>query len=307
MGDLRRGPTAASQRSEHGRLPGRDRDTVCTPRPTRSSSPARSIPARSSGSPVDPGSVDPEPAPTTPAHPPPPSRRRHRPGRPARLRRADHPPAARQAAPPRRRRPARAAGLGTRARRPAAVRDHAQQPDRRGRARGERASDSAQQPSGRPPTERSAASGDEPAPNSAERRGPSAPSRARSPRGWTGWAPCGWRASSPRSPRGRARAPRSSSCATPRPTCRCSSPPRSGWSGDGGAAVAEGNRVVVHGKPSFFLGRGTSEPARRHDPRGRHRRAAGPHRASARSCWPRRGSSTSPASAVSRSCPAASG
>ncbi len=26
---------------------------------------------------------------------------------------------------------------------------------------------------------------------------------------------------------------------------------------DGGAAVAEGNRVVVHGKPSFFLGRGT--------------------------------------------------
>ena len=26
---------------------------------------------------------------------------------------------------------------------------------------------------------------------------------------------------------------------------------------DGGAAVAEGNRVVVHGRPSFFLGRGT--------------------------------------------------
>ena len=26
---------------------------------------------------------------------------------------------------------------------------------------------------------------------------------------------------------------------------------------DGGAAVAEGSRVVVHGKPSFFLGRGT--------------------------------------------------
>lgn len=26
---------------------------------------------------------------------------------------------------------------------------------------------------------------------------------------------------------------------------------------DGGAAVAEGNRVIVHGKPSFFLGRGT--------------------------------------------------
>ena len=26
---------------------------------------------------------------------------------------------------------------------------------------------------------------------------------------------------------------------------------------DGGPAVAEGNRVIVHGKPSFFLGRGT--------------------------------------------------
>ena len=26
---------------------------------------------------------------------------------------------------------------------------------------------------------------------------------------------------------------------------------------DGGAAVAEGDRVVVHGKPSFYLGRGT--------------------------------------------------
>ena len=55
---------------------------------------------------VDPGSVDPEPAPTTPAQ------ESDRPGRPARLRLADHPPAARQAAPPRRRRPARSAGLG---------------------------------------------------------------------------------------------------------------------------------------------------------------------------------------------------
>ena len=51
---------------------------------------------------------------------------------------------------------------------------------------------------------------------------------------------------------------------------------------DGGAAVAEGNRVVVHGKPSFFLGRGTLSLRVDDDPRGRDRRAAGPHRAAAR-------------------------
>ena len=58
--------------------------------------------------------------------------RRGRPAGPARLRLAHHPAAARQAAPSRGRRPARAAGLGAGARRPAAVRDDAEQPDRRG-------------------------------------------------------------------------------------------------------------------------------------------------------------------------------
>ena len=198
LGDVRRGSAAAPQRPEHGAArPGRDRDTAAILHPTRSSSPARSIPARS-----------------TPARSIPNRRRRprrratsDRPGRPARLRLADHPPAARQAAPPRRRRPARAAGLGAGPRRPAAVRDHAQQPDRGGhrgvthgrRTRAERLA--------RPHRR-------------AQDRRLGGPARA----------PCGWRASSRRSPRGRARAPRSSSCATRRPTCRCSSPPRSGWS-----------------------------------------------------------------------------
>ena len=39
--------------------------------------------------------------------------------------------------------------------------------------------------------------------------------------------------------------------------------------------------MVVHGKPSFFLGRGTLSLRVDDDPRGRHRRAAGPHRAAA--------------------------
>ena len=54
----------------------------------------------------------------------------------------------------------------------------------------------------------------------------------------------------------RARAPRSWCCATRRRTCRCSSRRPIGLV-RGNPAVADGNRVIVHGKPSFFLGRGT--------------------------------------------------
>ena len=59
--------------------------------------------------------------------------------------------------------------------------------------------------------------GERAGPIPAERPGPSAPSPARSPRGWTGSGPSGSRASSRRSPPGRVRVPRSS-CAT-LPTC----------------------------------------------------------------------------------------
>ena len=55
----------------------------------------------------------------------------------------------------------------------------------------------------------------------------------------------------------RAPARRSSSCATRPRTCRCSSPRRSGCARRRCRRSAEGARVIVHGKPSFFLGRGT--------------------------------------------------
>ena len=71
--------------------------------------------------------------------------------------------------------------------------------------------------------------------------------------------------------------------------------------------LSEGDRVVVHGKPEFYAGRGTLSLKADRDPPGRRRRAARPARAAQGAAWPRRGCSPPTASGRCRSCRAASG
>ena len=262
MGDVRRGRAAAAQRSRRRRAdraaPRCGRST-CSPRPARPSrrscrAPRTSRPpcsrrGRRRGGARRAGAGDRRP----------PTARRSCPA----TARADHPPAARQAAPPRRRRPARAAGLGAGARRPAAVRDHAQQPDRRGHRgvsavepepRAELRGVALARPHRRPQDRRVG--------RPARRGVGGGPARA-------GHRAAGHGHRVPRPARSRRRRVAAAHRA------------RSGWSATAAPAVAEGNRVVVHGKPSFFLGRGTLSLRVDDDPRGRDRRAAGPHRAPA--------------------------
>ena len=198
----------------------------------------------------------------------------------------DHPAAARAScAQLERRRPARAAGLGDRARQPAAVRHDARatgsprSPRRDRAARRNSRGAAVAGPHGRPQDRRVG--------RPARRGVGGGPARA-------GHRPA------------RHRAPRSSCCATRPPTCRCSSRRPIGLVRDGGP------------------GRGRGRPGRRPRqavvlPRPRHARACGSTRSAPSAsascwpassgcarCWPPRACSTRPASAGCRSCPAAS-
>ena len=249
--------------------------------PTRSSSRAR----------VDPGSVDPEPVPDR-------RRRRgavrnhgRRTGRPARLRLADHPPAARQAAPPRRGRPARAAGLGAGARRPAAVRDDAEQPDRGGhRGVSERSERAGRHEHRRghflPGTRALPATGSEcvtePSPNSADAPWP-VRTVARKIAAWVDrlgavWVEGQLAQVTARPGTGTAflvlRDPAAD--VSLQLTAPDRAGPRRRCGGRRGQPGGGARQAVVLPRARH------AEPARRHDPRRRDRRAAGPHRAAAR-------------------------
>jgi exodeoxyribonuclease VII large subunit len=171
--------------------------------------------------------------------------------RAARLRRHDHPAAARAAAPAQRRRPAGAAGVGARAREPAGLRHHADQPDLHGHRR-VTTPPTAERPWPVRTVARKIAEWDRPA-------------RAR----------CGWRASSPRSPRGPGTGTAFLVLRDPAADVSLQLTVPMGLVRDGGAAVAEGKPRRRARQAVVLPGPGHPEPARRRDPRGRDRRAAG--------------------------------